>query len=219
MAQTEEQSSNELVAQLFSCLHREPIIPDTPSMIDPTGDHILNPDFARYNHPSGLRLAAVLIAVEAGASEPEVVLTVRTKNLNAHAGQIAFPGGRVDEGETAEQAAVREACEEIALEPELVSVEGFLDTYASRTGYRVVPVVASVDGWGKLNPNPGEVESIFRVPLRFLLDQTNARMESRVFEGKTRHFYSYTFEDRHIWGLTAGIIHHMSSRVISYADT
>ncbi|MEM1289136.1 MAG: NUDIX domain-containing protein, partial [Pseudomonadota bacterium] len=94
------------MAQLFSCLHREPIIPDTPSMVDPTGDHILNPDFARYNHPSGLRLAAVLIAVEAGASEPEVVLTVRTKNLNAHAGQIAFPGGRVDEGETAEQAAV-----------------------------------------------------------------------------------------------------------------
>ncbi|MBV6658886.1 MAG: CoA pyrophosphatase [Devosiaceae bacterium] len=207
-----------LTDALTAALLEAPLVPvdqEAAALPDPTGDHILNPDFAQALTDAPLKPAAVLIAVDASAPEPDVVLTVRTSNLSSHAGQIAFPGGRIDPGEAPKEAALREALEEIALPTATVRVQGFLPSYASRTGYRVYPVVGLVDGWPALTANPGEVDDIFYVPLRFLLDPANARQESRIFEGRERFFYSYTYADRRIWGLTAGIIHHMSQRVVS----
>ncbi|MEM1285988.1 MAG: CoA pyrophosphatase [Pseudomonadota bacterium] len=196
------------------------LLPDAPD-VGPIGheaaigDHVLNPDFATFNAAETLKPAAVLIAVDHAQSDPVVTLTVRTANLAAHAGQIAFPGGRMDAGESPRETAVREAEEEVALPRQAVDVQGYLPPYLSRTGYRVFPVVGRLDATPVLTPNPGEVETIFQVPLRFLLDPANAQLESRVFQGKRRYFYLYQFANHAIWGLTAGIIHHMSVRLLS----
>ena len=183
-----------------------------------TGDHLLNPDFAFHHMSVQLKPAAVLIAVDQARRDPVVTLTVRTAHLSAHAGQIAFPGGRMDDGESPRDTAIREAQEEVALPGDAVTVQGYLPAYLSRTGYRVFPVVGRLDATPALTPNPAEVETIFQVPLRFLLDPANAQLESRVFQGKRRYFYLYQFANHAIWGLTAGIIHHMSVRLLS-ADT
>ena len=196
------------------------LLPNVPRLVpngdpaDPTGDHVLNPDFASLRPPDELKPAAVLIAVDIACAEPHVLLTVRTATLSAHAGQIAFPGGRLDPGELPQETAMREAHEEVDRAPGRVSLRGFLPTYASRTGYRVFPVVGSVEGLAGLSPSPAEVDAIFHVPLRFLLDPANASYESRIFEGKARYFYAYQFEKWCIWGLTAGIVHHMSERIV-----
>ncbi len=192
----------------------QPSVSPDPSVPDDSGDHVLNPDFSSFRPQKGLKPAAVLIAIDRSKAEPEVTLTVRTATLKAHAGQIAFPGGRIDPGEVPSQTALREAHEEIALPPSAVSIDGYLPSYASRTGYRVYPVVGSVDGLPPLTPSPAEVDDIFQVPLRFLLDQSNAQRMSLAFEGKQRYFYTYVYGDQSIWGLTAGIIHHMSERLI-----
>ncbi len=194
----------------------QPVVSTDAQAKDPSGDHVLNPDFAAFRPTNGLKPAAVLIAIDMAKAEPDVTLTVRTSTLSAHAGQIAFPGGRMDPGEVPEETALREAEEEIALSPRVVDVQGFLPSYASRTGYRVYPVVGALDGLPSLSPSPAEVDSIFQVPLAFLLNPANAERTSRVFEGKERYFYTYRFENHAIWGLTAGIVHHMSERLISH---
>ncbi|MBO6673635.1 MAG: CoA pyrophosphatase [Rhizobiales bacterium] len=206
-----------LANALFESLtNDQPVVSSDAQADDPSGDHVLNPDFATFRPKNGLKPAAVLIAIDMAKAEPDVTLTVRTSTLSAHAGQIAFPGGRMDPGEVPEETALREAEEEIALSPGAVEVQGFLPSYASRTGYRVYPVVGALDGLPPLSPSPAEVDSIFQVPLSFLLDPTNAERTSRVFEGKERYFYTYRFENHAIWGLTAGIVHHMSERLISH---
>ena len=205
-----------LEAFFRSLLREEPAVSHDGNLADPSGDHILNPDFANRAPAVGLKPAAVLIAVHTGVQEPDVTLTVRTSTLTAHAGQIAFPGGRVDPGETPRQTALREANEEVALPPTAVEVRGFLSSYASRTGYRVYPVVGSLEDMPPLTPSPAEVDTIFQVPLRFLLNPENAQQTSRFFEGKRRYFFTYQFENHAIWGLTAGIIHHMSERLIEH---
>ncbi|MEM6381759.1 MAG: CoA pyrophosphatase [Pseudomonadota bacterium] len=221
-------SGAQLLDRLFESLLLKPLIPvthppaifssgerPTNTVPDPSGDHVLNPDFSGRLVQQPLKPAAVLIAINRNAAEPEVVMTVRTANLSSHAGQIAFPGGRIDPGEAPEEAAVREAFEEVGLDQDAGSLKGFLPSYASRTGYRVYPVVSLVDGWPPLVANPAEVADIFFVPLRFLLDPRNVSKTSRFFEGAERFFYTYQYGDRRIWGLTAGIIHHMSSRVLT----
>lgn len=206
-----------LVEAFFGSLLREvPVVSPDANLADPSGDHVLNPDFATFRPEGGLKPAAVLIAVNMGAVEPDVTLTIRTSTLSAHAGQIAFPGGRVDPGETPHETALREAEEEVALPPTAVDVRGFLPSYASRTGYRVYPVVGALDGLPPLMPSPAEVDTIFQVPLRFLLNPANAQRESWVFEGKRRYFFAYHFENHAIWGLTAGIVHHMSERLFAH---
>lgn len=178
------------------------------------GDHVLNPDLSVAD--LSYRNAAVLIPVVERAPEPAVILTQRTAQLSAHPGQIAFPGGKIDQTDAdATAAALREAEEEIGLDRSRVDVLGYLPPYHSRTGYRIVPVVGRVDPGAVLTPNPDEVADIFEVPLAFLLDPANHRRGSRSFMGRERYFYEMPFEQRYIWGVTAGIIRALYEQVVA----
>jgi 8-oxo-dGTP pyrophosphatase MutT (NUDIX family) len=211
LARLRELSGKQLGEALLASLAAQPTMVDE---CDATGDHILDPGLLLEAPRGALKPAAVLVVVNRAAPEPDLVLTVRTTTLSAHAGQIAFPGGRMDAGEGPVETALREASEEIGLPPAAVEICGHLPSYASRTGYRVFPVVGAVDGWPALRANRGEVDEIFHVPARFLLDPANARLEARQVEGQSRSFYAYAYRNRLIWGLTAGIVHHMSMRLI-----
>ena len=157
--------------------------------------------------------AAVLIPIILRESGPTVLLTQRHADLSKHAGQIAFPGGRLDADETALQAALRETFEETGLDPEFVSPLGFLDGYLTITQYVVTPVVALVRTGFSLQAQPDEVDDIFEVPLSFLMDVQNRQTQSREWKGMTRHFYVYPHGDRYIWGATAGMIKNLHDRL------
>lgn len=173
-----------------------------------TGDHILNPDlgpYARWDGPP--RDAAVLIGVVQRGEGPSVVLTQRTGHLKAHAGQVAFPGGKIDPEDTdAVAAALREADEEIGLAPHMVEPLGHIAPYLTGSGYRVVPIIGAIRDDVSFRPNPDEVEDVFEVPLGFLMDPANHQKLSREWQGKRRYFYAMPYGERYIWGVTAGII-------------
>jgi 8-oxo-dGTP pyrophosphatase MutT (NUDIX family) len=154
--------------------------------------------------------AAVLIGIVERADRPTVLFTQRHAGLAKHAGQISFPGGKLDAGETALQAALREAEEETGLAREFVSPLGYLDGYLTVTGYFVTPVVALVREGFSLAPQAAEVDEIFEVPLDFIMDDKNRELHSRAWAGSKRHFYAYTHDGRFIWGATAGMIKNMS---------
>lgn len=156
--------------------------------------------------------AAVLIAIT-DRPEPGVVLTVRREHLRTHAGQIAFPGGRVDPGEDAFSAALREAEEELLLDRAAVEVVGALDPYRTVTGYVVTPVVGIVPPDLPLEPHEHEVADWFEAPLSFLIDPDNQRQVSALFQGQTRHYYEINWNDRRIWGATAAMIVNLSRRL------
>ncbi len=178
----------------------------------PGGDHVLNPDFARVAFE--YRDAAVLIPVVAHEPEATVILTLRTGHLASHAGQIAFPGGKIEAGDgSPTAAALREAEEEIGLVAGAVSVVGTLAPYLSRTGYRIVPVLGRVEPGYDLRLNTNEVAEVFEVPLAFLMNLANHRRATRVFFGKERSFYEIPFEERYIWGVSAGIIRALYEQV------
>lgn len=188
--------------------------PDEGGDAAATGDHRLNPALPRLK-PRAYRDAAVLIPLVDEPDGAEVVLTVRNPALSAHAGQIAFPGGKIDATDAdAAAAAIREAGEEIGLAPSRVRVLGFLDTYLSRTGYRIVPVVARVAPGFTVRPNPGEVDDVFRVPASFLLDPANVRRAFRKVADGRAEFYEIRYRERYIWGVTAGIIKSLSDRMV-----
>lgn len=149
--------------------------------------------------------AAVLIALIAH-DEPSVLLTVRNANMSKHAGQVAFPGGRLDAGETAVEAALREAHEEVDLPPGLVDVIGPLDEYVTGTGYRITPIVGTVPPGLPLAPHEAEVAEVFEVPLAHLLDEANHVADEAMWRGRRRRFYRIDWGPQHIWGATAGII-------------
>ncbi|WP_428523662.1 CoA pyrophosphatase [Roseibium sp.] len=173
-----------------------------------TGDHILNPDVGPYAFWKGPpREAAVLIGIRNTASGPSVVLTQRTPHLKSHAGQVAFPGGKIDpEDNGPVEAALREAQEEIGLDPSQAQPLGHLAPYLTGSGYRVTPIVAEVRDPVQFVPNPDEVEDVFEVPFEFLMNPANHQKLSREWQGKRRYFYAMPFAGRHIWGVTAGII-------------
>ena len=156
--------------------------------------------------------AAVLIAITEG-DEPGVILTVRRDNLRTHAGQIAFPGGRIDPGEDATAAALREAWEELGLEPAAVEVVGRLEPYRTVTGYVVAPVLGAVPAGLDLAPHEPEVADWFEAPLAFLLDPANQRRDSAVFAGRERHYYVIEWNGRRIWGATAAMLVNLSRRL------
>ncbi|WP_299617770.1 CoA pyrophosphatase [Pelagibius sp.] len=175
----------------------------------PRGDHDLNPEL--YDPASPLRDAAVLVPIVDRARELTVILTRRSDELPDHAGQISFPGGRIDPGDRgAEDAALREAHEEVGLPRDQVRLIGRLDTYLVRTGYCVVPVIGLVSPPLALTPEQGEVEEIFEVPLAFFLNGANRQTHSRIFHGKERFFYAYPYRDYFIWGATAGMLSNLA---------
>ncbi|MCL2384390.1 MAG: CoA pyrophosphatase [Alphaproteobacteria bacterium] len=162
----------------------------------------------------GLCKAAVLVGLAAYHDEVRVILTQRKADLRVHAGQIAFPGGRI---ETADRnpaaAALRETQEEIGLEPEIVEPIGYLPSFMTGTGFRITPVIAKIETPLHLKPNPDEVAEVFEVPFAFLMDSTNHFVRQRMFEGKERQFYAIPYGERDIWGVTAGILRHLYERL------
>ena len=176
------------------------------------GDDTLNPGMMPADMV--LRDAAVLMPVVAHRDGATMLLTQRTPHLAAHAGQIAFPGGKIDPTDRDPGfAALREAEEEIGLDPTRVAIVGYLDPYLTRTGYRIVPVVGRVEPDMRLKINPTEVDEVFEVPLDFLMTPANHRMGSRELLGATRRFYEMPYEGHYIWGITAGIIRGLYERV------
>jgi 8-oxo-dGTP pyrophosphatase MutT (NUDIX family) len=158
------------------------------------------------------KAAAVLIGIFDGASGPSVLLTQRKATLSKHAGQIAFPGGRLDVGETPLQAALREAEEETGLDRQFVEPLGYLDGYLTVTGYFVVPVVARILPGYSLVAQVDEVDEIFDVPLDFLMTASNRETHAREWNGLQRQYFVYPYEKRFIWGATAGMIKNLSDR-------
>ena len=156
--------------------------------------------------------AAVLIGIT-DRPEPGVILTVRHADLRTHAGQIAFPGGRIDAGEDATAAALREAWEELGLEPAAVAPVAPLEPYRTVTGFAVTPVVGVVPPDLPLAPHEPEVADWFEAPLGFLLDPTNHQRHSVLFEGATRHYYRIDWNGRNIWGATAAMLVNLSRRL------
>ena len=156
--------------------------------------------------------AAVLIAIT-DRPEPGVILTVRHADLRTHAGQVAFPGGRIDAGEDAAAAALREAWEELGLDPQAVEQVATLDPYQTVTGYVVTPVVGVVPPNLALAPHEPEVADWFEAPLHFVLDPANQAHESVLFAGRQRHYYRIDWNGRNIWGATAAMLVNLSRRL------
>lgn len=181
-------------------------------------DFDLNPGASRWVE-GPLKPAAVLIPIVETEEGARVLLTRRADSLARHTGQIAFPGGRLDPGETAVQAALREAWEEVALKPEAVEVLGLSDAYETGTGYLVTPVVGWLAGMPALTPSPDEVAEVFEVPWDVLMDPAMLRRDHlETPAGDRRWFWSVTFEDRYIWGVTAGIIRALRHRLYGDED-
>lgn len=210
-----------MTADSFRALARRSLHPDPPGL--PACGHEPHGRPSAFDLNSELsgdlefdpaeRPAAVLVPVVARA-EIALLFTQRTDHLPAHAGQIAFPGGKVEESDLSPVAtALREAQEEIGLDPALVEPLGYLDTYRTGTGYRITPVVALVDPGFSLALNRDEVRDAFEVPLKFLMDEGNHHTHIRMIGGRERRFYAMPYGERFIWGATAGILRNMHQRL------
>ncbi|MEM1299603.1 MAG: CoA pyrophosphatase [Pseudomonadota bacterium] len=178
-------------------------------------DFDLNPDVKAAQ--LGLhkqRPAAVLCALRAVDDGFRVVLTERAGHLKQHAGQVAFPGGKIDPGDpSAEAAALREADEEIGLSPQQVEVLGALNPYLTSTGFRVTPVIGLIaDPWDPV-PDPNEVERVFEPPLDFLMNPANRQRHHHDRNGYRRYYYAMPWEGHYIWGATAGMLKGLSDRL------
>jgi len=180
------------------------------------GDGDLSPlEWARRDQVPVLRAAAVLVPVIEYDEGPRVLLTRRADNLGNHAGQVAFPGGKIELGETPAQAALREADEEVGLKAEFVEVAGFLDTYETGTGFRIQPVVGFVRPGFTLQIYDGEVAEVFEVPLAFLMDPENHERHKATWRGKEREYYAMPYNGHYIWGATAGMLKNMYDRIFA----
>jgi 8-oxo-dGTP pyrophosphatase MutT (NUDIX family) len=188
-----------LTEELRSALDR------TPSLPPLVGD--LPDERAQANVP-----AAVLIAIT-DRPQPGVLLTVRNEGLRAHAGQIAFAGGRLDPGEGAAIGALREAQEELGLDPASVQLVGAINEYRTVTGYAITPIVGVVAPDLPITPHEPEVADWFEAPLGFLLDPSNQLRRSALLQGRERHYYEIPWQGRRIWGATAAIIVNLSRRL------
>ncbi|WP_416795472.1 CoA pyrophosphatase [Ciceribacter azotifigens] len=179
------------------------------------GDHLLNPETLQEIEGLQFKDAAVLVpVVDDGDDGAKVILTQRTTRLRKHSGQIAFPGGGIDDTDISpEEAALREAQEEIGLDPTYVETVGRLPQYLSATGFRIIPVLSVVSRGFTITPNPHEVESVFEVPLSFLMNPENHQRDSRDWRGILRHYYVMPYGERYIWGITAGIIRTLYERL------
>ncbi|HET7190714.1 MAG TPA: CoA pyrophosphatase [Pseudolabrys sp.] len=184
-----------------------------PSITPNRGDHDADPVMRKIAEVRPIRPAAVLVPIVDHA-EPTVLLTQRAQHLPDHPGQVSFPGGKIDKTDADPRAsALREAEEEIGLDQTHVEPLGYLDLYMTTLGYRIVPVIARVKPGFVLSLNASEVDATFEVPLAYLMDQNNVQRHSRDWQGMTRHYYAFTFGERYIWGVTAGILRNLYDRV------
>ncbi|HEY5105158.1 MAG TPA: CoA pyrophosphatase [Caulobacteraceae bacterium] len=180
-------------------------------------DFDLNPAHAPSQSVE-LTPAAVLVGLVEHADGLSVILTRRADTLRRHTGQIAFPGGRTDPGETPWATALREANEEIGLDPALVSLAGLSTPYRTGTGFHITPVVGFIAPGAALTANPDEVADIFETPFGFLMDPANHEQHRRTVPGgEERRFYAMTWEDRFIWGATAGMLRALYDRLYGAA--
>ena len=183
------------------------------SVVPLTGDQDNDLMLLAIAQEKPVRPAAVLIPVVARA-EPTVLLTQRSAHLNEHAGQIAFPGGKIEATDASPvDAALREAWEEVGLPRDFVEPIGYLDLYGTSFGFRILPTVARVRPGFDLRIDAGEVEDAFEVPLSFLMNPLNHKLGQKEFRGRQRSFYEMPFAERHIWGATAGILRVLYERI------
>jgi 8-oxo-dGTP pyrophosphatase MutT (NUDIX family) len=160
---------------------------------------------------AGSPIAAAVLVAFVLDDLPSVLLTKRTAHLSKHAGQVSFPGGRIDPTDTdAIAAALRESQEEVALDPAQVTVLGALSDFLTGTGYRITPVIGLIPGGLAFQPSPNEVEIVFELPLSVLLDPEAPRLHAREVQGRQRDFWVWPHPEHYIWGATAAILVHLA---------
>jgi 8-oxo-dGTP pyrophosphatase MutT (NUDIX family) len=198
------------VAALFAGgveLLRSRLLVEPPALpLAPTrSDFDLNPQ-QRPKERRDLLPAAVLVPV-IQRKDPAVLFTQRSEHLPRHAGQVSFPGGRAQASDVSlVETALRETHEETGIEASFVTIAGFLDAYETGTGYAILPVVGLLSEGYSLSPDANEVAQVFEVPLAFLLDPANRQKTAREFQGRSRTFYSFTYDGHYIWGATAAML-------------
>ncbi len=169
--------------------------------------------------PGEPRAAAVLVGIVSRQDGPGVLLTRRHDGLRQHAGQVSFPGGRIEANDASPaSAALREASEEVGLLPAHVQLLGYLDPLLTITGFRVVPVLALLDSRFTPVPDPGEVAEAFEVPLELLLDPERLEKIELTFGGRPRHVLQYRYDQQRIWGVTASILFNLRERLANAPD-
>lgn len=184
-----------------------------PNIVPPSGDQGTDRMWRIIAEEQPVRPAAVLIPV-VERDEPTVLLTQRSPHLSSHAGQISFPGGKIDATDHSPlDAALREAHEEVGLDRQFIEPIGYLDLYATGLGFRILPTLARVKPGFDLRINAAEVEDAFEVPLAFLMNPENHQIHSKEFRGMERSYYAMPFAERYIWGATAGILRVLYERI------
>ena len=184
-----------------------------PSLVPASGDQGTDRMLQMLAREQPIRPAAVLVPV-VDYPQPTVLLTQRSAHLNDHAGQISFPGGKIDATDASPlDTALREAEEEIGLSREFIDPIGYLDLYGTSFGFRILPAVARIKPGFKLRINQSEVDEVFEVPLAFLMNPVNHQIHSKEFRGIERSYYAMPYEERYIWGATAGILRALYERI------
>ena len=199
--------NDELRARIVRCVRAEIDHGVLSDAVPGTSDYDLNPEArALIDAARPLRPAAVLVPIVEREEGPTILLTKRTAHLADHAGQVSFPGGRIEAGETPVEAALREAEEEIGLDRSFVEVVGHIDAHETVTGFHITPIVGFVRPGFTLALDAFEVAEAFEVPLAFLFDPRNHQEHSRIYNDTTRRYYAMPYGEYYIWGATARIL-------------